>query len=68
MSEAITKAAILKAVEDLPETATVEDAIERLVFLHKIQIGLEQVENGETISLDEFEAHLRQRRAHRSEE
>lgn len=57
MAETITKTAILKAVEDLPEDATVEDAIERLVFLHKIQVGLEQVENGETMALDDFEAH-----------
>ena len=62
MTEAITKADILKAVEDLPENATLEDAIERLVFLHKIQRGLQQVEAGETFTLDEVEAHFRQRR------
>ncbi len=63
MTDSITKADILKAVEDLPENATLEDAIERMVFLHKIQRGLQQVEAGETMSLDEVEAYFKQRRA-----
>ena len=63
MTETITKAQILRAVEDLPDNATLEDAIERLVFLHKVQRGLQQVQAGETITLDELEAYFRQRRA-----
>ncbi len=39
MTEIITKTEILKAVQGLPEDATLEDAIERLVFLHKEQMG-----------------------------
>jgi hypothetical protein len=68
MGDTITKAEILKAVEDLPEDATLEDAIERLVFLHKVQRGLQQVEAGETTSLHEVEAYLRRRRANPAEE
>ena len=63
MTDSITKADILKAVEELPENATVEDAIERMVFLHKIQRGLQQVEAGETMSLEELEAYFKERRA-----
>ena len=63
MTESITKADILKAVEELPENATLEDAIERMVFLHKIQRGLQQVEAGETFSLEEIETYFKQRRA-----
>lgn len=62
MPESTTKAKIVRAVEDLPEDATIEDAIERLVFLHKIEVGLEQVREGKTVPLDEVRAHLRQRR------
>ena len=58
MTDTITKADILKAVEDLPENDTLEDAIERMVFLHKIQRGLQQVEAGETMSLEEVEAYI----------
>lgn len=45
---------IVRAVQDLPEDATVEDAIERLYFLAKIERGLEQSEAGNTVSHDEI--------------
>jgi len=63
MSQTTTKAKIIRAVEELPEDATIEDAIERLVFLHKIEVGLEQAEEGNTVPLDEVEAHLKRRRS-----
>ena len=50
MTATITKGHIVKAVSDLPEDATVEDAMERLVLLSKIEQGLEQARRGETIS------------------
>jgi len=49
MSTTITKGQIVKAVSDLPENATVEDAMERLVLLSKIEQGLEQAQRGETL-------------------
>jgi hypothetical protein len=63
MSNTPTKAKILRAVEDLPEDATIEDAIERLVFLHKVEVGRKQVQEGKTTSLDEVESQLQKRRA-----
>ena len=62
MSQPTTKAKIVRAVAELPEDATIEDAIERLVFLHKIEVGLQQARDGKTVSLDEVEARLRRRR------
>jgi len=62
MSQATTKSKIVRAVEELPEDATIEDAIERLVFLHKIEVGLKQAEEGKTVPLDEVEARLKRRR------
>jgi len=47
------KSVIVRAIQDLPEDATVEDAMERLYFLAKVERGLEQSE-GETISHDEI--------------
>jgi predicted transcriptional regulator len=47
---------IVRAVQDLPEDATVEDAIERLYFLAKIERGLEQSESGNTRSHDEIKS------------
>lgn len=44
------KQKIVETVEHLPEDATVEDAMERLYFLAKVERGLAQSESGETIS------------------
>lgn len=49
------KTEIVRAIQDLPEDATVEDAMERLYFLAKIERGLEQAD-GETISHEEIKA------------
>ena len=49
------KTEIVRAIQDLPDDATVEDAMERLYFLAKIERGLEQSE-GETISHEEVKA------------
>ncbi|NBC17562.1 MAG: hypothetical protein GVY18_09645 [Bacteroidetes bacterium] len=62
MPQATTKAKIVRAVEELPENATIEDAIERLVFLHKVEVGLKQAQEGTTVSLDDVEARLKRRR------
>jgi hypothetical protein len=62
MSQPTTKAKILRAVEELPEDATIEDAIERLIFLHKVEVGLKQAREGKTAPLDEVEDHLARRR------
>jgi predicted transcriptional regulator len=53
---ATNKSEIIRAIEDLPDDATVEDAMERLYFLAKIERGLEQSESGETISHAEIKA------------
>jgi hypothetical protein len=47
------KQKIVETVQDLPDDATVEDAIERLYFLAKIERGLEQSEAGDTVSHEE---------------
>jgi len=56
METSQVKQDIVRAVQDLPEDATVEDAIERLYFLAKIERGLEQSEAGNTISNDEIKS------------
>ena len=48
-----TKQQILKAIEDLPDDATVEDALERLYLLYKVERGLGQADRGELISEQE---------------
>jgi predicted transcriptional regulator len=56
METSQVKQDIVRAVQELPEDATVEDAIERLYFLAKIERGLEQSEAGNTVSHDEIKS------------
>ncbi len=55
MKTSLVKSDIVRVIQDLPEDATVEDAMERLYFLAKVERGLEQSE-GETISHEEVKA------------
>jgi len=45
-----TKQQILKAIAELPEDATIEDALDRLYLLYKIEKGLRQANSGNLIS------------------
>jgi len=44
-----TKEKMLQTVQELPDDASVEDAMERLLVLAKIERGIEQADKGETI-------------------
>ena len=52
------KQKVLEAVETLPADATIEDAMERLYFLAKIQRGLEQADAGDTVTHEEAKKRL----------
>lgn len=67
MPTTFTKPQIVQAVEDLPDDATIEDAIERLHFLRKVQKGIVQSESGETISVSDLEERLEARRERQSQ-
>jgi predicted transcriptional regulator len=43
----------MEAVRGLPDDATVEDAMESLYFLAKVEEGLRQAEAGQTIDAEE---------------
>ena len=49
MAAETVKQKILQVVERLPDTATLEDAIDRLCFLAKVEEGLRQSDVGETV-------------------
>jgi predicted transcriptional regulator len=48
-----SKQEILRAIEELPEDAQVEDAMDRLYLLYKVQKGLQQADHGNLISHEE---------------
>ena len=49
---------MVEAIRELPPDASVDDAIERLVFLAKIEEGLAQLDSGDGIPLDEVKRRL----------
>ena len=44
-----TKERVVQAIQELPDDASIEDAMERLLFLAKIERGLQQADAGQTI-------------------
>ncbi len=53
MAEPKVKERLIDAVRDLPDDATVEDAMERFYFLAKVEEGLRQADAGLTVSHEE---------------
>lgn len=53
MSESTIKQKVLESIDRLPEDVSMEEIVERIQFIQKIEIGLEQAENGELISHEE---------------
>jgi len=49
---------MLDAIRELPPDATIEDAIECLVFLAKIEAGLAQLDGGEGVPHDDVRRRL----------
>jgi len=52
------KEKIIQAVESLPADTTFEDAMELLLFLAKVERGIEQADAGETISHKEVKERM----------
>jgi hypothetical protein len=45
-----TKEQMLQAIRELPDEATVEDAMERLYLLYKVERGIAQADAGQKLS------------------
>ena len=58
MSASNTTDKVLEQLEKLPPDATVEDAMERLHFLAKVERGLAESEAGETVTHEEAKRRL----------
>ena len=44
-----TKEEAVRAVQGLPDDASIEDAMERLLYIAKIERGIQQADAGQTI-------------------
>jgi predicted transcriptional regulator len=49
----MTKDKVLEAVKELPQEFELDELIERLIFIDKVEKGLQQLDKGETNTHDE---------------
>jgi predicted transcriptional regulator len=54
----ITKALIRNTLDSLPENVTMEQVIEHLIFLDKVQKGMEDSDNGRVNTVEEAKQKL----------
>ena len=49
----MTKEAIIKVVNDLPNDFEMEDLLDKLIFMAKVEKGIEQIKEGKVTSHEE---------------
>ncbi|GGE42775.1 hypothetical protein [Psychroflexus planctonicus] len=54
----ITKAKLKEQIDSFPEQFSIDDLIERLILVEKIENGKIQSENGEVLSESEFDKEI----------
>jgi len=55
----LTRKEVLETINSLPQKFEAEDAIEKIVLLEKIRVGLEQSKSGDVVSTDEAKRRLK---------
>lgn len=51
----LTKQKIIACMQELPEKFSADEIIDRIILLEKIEIGLDQIENGQVLSDEELD-------------
>lgn len=59
MATPTAKDKVVEAIQKLPPDATVEDALERIYFLYKVERGLAEAQAGQTVPHEEVKARFR---------
>ncbi len=54
----LTKLKLKEQIEKLPDKFSIDELVEKLIFIEKIQTGNNQSENGEVISEKELEKEI----------
>jgi predicted transcriptional regulator len=49
----MTKDKVLEAVREMPQEFDLEELIERLIFIDKVEKGIKQLDEGKTVSHDQ---------------
>ncbi|MCK4664822.1 MAG: hypothetical protein KAT68_18265 [Bacteroidales bacterium] len=55
----ITKDKLIQTIKDLPDEFSFDDILDRILLLKKIEIGLEQSENGKTYTTEQAKEKLK---------
>ncbi len=56
----LTKESVNKQIEELPEEFTLDELIERLLIVEKVNLGLKDVEEGRTVTEAELDKMMEQ--------
>ena len=59
MQQPFTRDHIIEALRAMPADATIDDAIERLVFLARIQTGLAELDKSDGLPHDEVKSRFK---------
>lgn len=54
----VTKAQIITALDKMPESMSIDQLVDHLIFVEKVQKGLEDSENGNTNTKEEAKQKL----------
>ncbi len=54
----LTKEKLIKTINELPEKFSVDDLLDRIILMNKIEVGLEQSKSGKTFSTEQARERL----------
>jgi predicted transcriptional regulator len=54
----LTKEKIIEAIKDMPNTFSVDELLDRIMMVQKVEIGLEQADAGKVSTTEEARKHL----------
>lgn len=55
----LTKSKIIEVIENFPEEISIDDIIDKLIFIEKTETGIRQSENGDVISDTELDKEMK---------
>ena len=54
----LTKSQVIESLKELPENFTIDELIDHLVFIQKVETGIDQSNSGQVFSTDELRKKL----------
>lgn len=55
----LTKKKLLLAIKEMPDQFTIEELLDHVLFVHKVEIGLSQADSGKTYSTAQAKSKLK---------